>query len=181
MALKTWAQLASNEAVAHAEVRDAVTNGQLAWLSTEQVPAPADPSRADHYCYLRQDYETIIRHNSMATSGIASNDLMSKAEMIAYRDLTVPAEPVPTSFYANQTGICPLPTMTLTWSNGSTSEQKTLQYHNGSTWVTLSSTIAASATSYVWSSPPQGTISMRIRFNSRSTWANASALITCIE
>lgn len=78
MAIKTWAALASNELVAHAEVENAVSNGELAWSGS-------NPGLADGYCYTRDDFETYLRHSDMSASGIASGECMSKAEMETYR------------------------------------------------------------------------------------------------
>jgi hypothetical protein len=80
MAIKAWAELQSNEVVAAAEVVNAVTNGYLLWKTS-------NPSLASGYCYTRTDFEAYIKHNSMASSGIATNELMSRSEMEAYRDL----------------------------------------------------------------------------------------------
>ncbi len=82
MAIKTWAALASNECVAHAEVADAVTNGDLAWATT-------NPGLAAGYCYTRSDFETYVLASDMSASGIATNELMSKSEMETYRILNV--------------------------------------------------------------------------------------------
>src|SRR5690606_39980847 len=78
MAIKTWAQLSGNECVAHAEVANAVATGQLLWRGS-------NPGLAAGYCYTRSDFETYIQHSDMSASGIASNELMSKAEMETYR------------------------------------------------------------------------------------------------
>lgn len=78
--ITTWAALADNECVAHAEVADAVANGHLAW-------ATSNPGLASGYCYTRADYEAYIAHADMSASGIASNELMSKSEMAAYASL----------------------------------------------------------------------------------------------
>lgn len=82
MAIKTWAQLSGNECVAHAEVANAVATGQLLWRGS-------NPGLAAGYCYTRSDFETYIQHSDMSASGIASNELMSKAEMETYRVLVV--------------------------------------------------------------------------------------------
>lgn len=80
MAIKTWTQLSGNELVAHAEVENAVSNGELAWSGS-------NPGLAPGYCYTRDDFETYIEHSSMSSSGIALNECMSKSEMEAYRIL----------------------------------------------------------------------------------------------
>lgn len=80
MAIKTWAQLGDNELVAHAEVENAVSNGELAWSGS-------NPGLADGYCYTRDDFENYIEHSSMSSSGIAANECMSKSEMETYRVL----------------------------------------------------------------------------------------------
>jgi len=78
MALKAFSELEADECVAHAEVEDAVATGQLLWSGS-------NPGLAPGYCYTRDDFETYIRHRSMASSGIAPNELMTRSEMEAYR------------------------------------------------------------------------------------------------
>lgn len=80
MAIKTWAELADDELVAHAEVADAVDNGDLLWSENE-------PILADGYCYTRDDFETYLLHSDMSASGIESGECMSKSEMETYRVL----------------------------------------------------------------------------------------------
>lgn len=90
MAIKTWAQLSGNECVAHAEVANAVATGQLLWRGS-------NPGLAAGYCYTRSDFETYIQHSDMSASGIASNELMSKAEMETYRLLIGITDTIPHS------------------------------------------------------------------------------------
>ncbi|MFA5712463.1 hypothetical protein [Mycolicibacterium sp.] len=93
MTIKLWAALASNELVAHAEVRDAVNTGVLLWDYTEPATIPGDLlNDRDHYCYTREDFENYVRHTDMSASGIATGEMMSKAEMLLYRSLD-PAVP----------------------------------------------------------------------------------------
>lgn len=80
MAIKTWAELSDDELVAHAEVADAVDNGELLWSENEPIMAAG-------YCYTRDDFETYLLHSDMSASGIAPGECMSKAEMEAYRVL----------------------------------------------------------------------------------------------
>lgn len=80
MALKTWAELEADECVAHAEVENAVSNGELAWSGS-------NPGLAPGYCYTRDDFETYIEHSNMSASGIAPNELMTRSEMETYRVL----------------------------------------------------------------------------------------------
>lgn len=82
MTLKTWAALAANELVAHSEVADAVANNQLAWKTSNPGITPSG------YCYTRADFEAYIEHSSMSSSGIGTNEPMSKSEMETYRVLS---------------------------------------------------------------------------------------------
>jgi hypothetical protein len=81
VAITTWAALANNECVAHAEVENAVANSQLMWLA-------GNPGLVAGRVYARADFEAYLLHLDMSASGIASNELMSKSQMVTYRQLT---------------------------------------------------------------------------------------------
>lgn len=175
MALKLWSELASNECVAHAEVRDGVATGELAWRTSE-------PSLVSGYCYTRADFEAYIRHVSMAPSGIATNELMSKAEMLTYRE--VPAI-TPENVQAVQDySACPIRRVVLTWTARTAEGPMELQHQpDGSgSWATLA-TIAAGVQIYVHGSngPTAGINRYRIRYTARSEWATATVAVACID
>ena len=73
----TWGAVTNNELVCHDEVVKAVAAGALQWDST-------NPGLAGGYCYTRADFEAHLIHGDMSGSGLASNECMSKGEMLQY-------------------------------------------------------------------------------------------------
>jgi hypothetical protein len=178
MALKSFSALAPNECVAHAEVRDAVESGQLQWAGQEPE-WPYDPYWAERYVYTRADYEAAVRHTSMAGSGIALDELMSKSEMLAYRDITIP---VPSNFSAvHDVSACPQRRVVLTWT-ADVEQGSMVLYHRDvfGTWYTLD-TIAAGVETYVHAHPGPhvGRNDYQIRYSAQSEIADIFAMVLC--
>lgn len=180
MALKTWPQLATNECVAHAEVLDAVDRGDLHWRGLPpEWPYP--PAQADRYCYTRADFEAFVWSSSMANSGIAPNELMSKAEMLAYA--TAPVAPVPGSFSAiHDMSSCPQRRVVLSWTADASLGTLVLDHrHPVSGWYTVAN-LAAGVQGYVHPhpSPHEGRNDYRIRYTSQSEYAHTFAHVLCV-
>lgn len=179
MALKTWPQLANNELVAHAEVRDAVSRGELQWIAGEPALPPdgtgLDP---DKRCYTRAMYEQYIRHVSMGGSGIGMNEPMSKLEMIQYRQLS---DPVPLNFEAvHDMGACPAIVVDLYWSNAGVLEPTIIEWRDSplSDWMPLTSP-PAGVTHYTHIAGFGGSFDYRIRFLGYDEWAYAGTPAMC--
>lgn len=91
MAIKTWSQLANNELVAHAEVKNAVSSGQLQWWGDVEPTLPNDGTGLDpnKRCYTWGMFSQYVRNRNLPTN-INPNEYPSKSEMINYRWLPEP-------------------------------------------------------------------------------------------
>lgn len=187
MALKPWPELAPNECVAHAEVRDAVERGELLWRTgRETYPISTHPTLgADHVVYSRADFEEHVKHVDMTNSGILPGELMSKAEMTAWRDLTPPdpVEPVlPGSFIAvHDVAACPMRRVVLTWTADPVMGPLLLEHKDPfGTWYELDA-IAAGVEEYVHShpGPHSGPNEYQIRYSAETEYAAAAVDVTC--
>lgn len=186
--VRTWPERNSNEALSHAEVRDAVERGELRWRTgREHFPPTTHPTLgADHVAYTRELFEEIVQHQDMMGSGILPNELMTKAQMIQWRDLTAPPTPKPENFTAaHDMSACPALRVVLTWE-ADVDEGPIEVWHldENDVWYLLD-TLAAGMEMYVHATglPYPGRNYYSARYVSQAgegdEWAEASANAVC--
>lgn len=168
----SWEFLEPNDVPNSLEISEAVATGEL------EAIGPLVPE--DIETYTRTQYESRIRHKDMSGSGLASNDVMNRGEMIAWADYS---PRVPGSFTAtHNNGYCPTIVIDLSWSNIGRSEQKALERYNPTlgAWEFIANPSAAS-TSYRDDSGQArpGSNRYRIRFASEVQWATRSVIALC--
>lgn len=179
--VRPWGQVPADTGVCHGEVREAVALGELEWTTpVEPIPPDVHPTLGpDHYVYTRQDYEMFVRHTDMSGSGILPSELMTRAQVLAYRDVS-PVIVTPEDFVAtHDMSVCPTLRVVLTWTADPAEGPIVVLWEDPlHGWQALD-TLAAGMEEYVHTYPVEGLNRYMVGYESRAERAAAQTTAIC--
>lgn len=175
-----WEDLDYTRAPTTADVEDAFSKGILSPRPEWTNPGPP-PSLTSDRTWRRTDYEAYVFCDELGVSIIPAERIMTRSLMETF---ALSPTPTPLDFRAtHDIGVCPTRQVTLTWTNGTRSEQKVLEWStDGVNWIVLSGTIGVGETSYEHGSngPVSGSNFYRMRWASESIYTHVEEVgVTC--